>query len=144
MKIKIYSAASVALLILLASCATMPPNQKAGVVVGNLYKFSSPKLDSSLYVKFLPPREDKNELLFATLPNTQAVNDISAGQPNVFKQSWYNVDDKGRVSFRYYQKGNFQTLVEHHKYFISGQQQGATASFRYRLDFKRATVVNSQ
>lgn len=131
----------VIVLTLLASCASVPPNEKAGVTIGALYKFSSTKLDSSLYVKFLPESGGKQGLLFTTLPNSQKVSDISTEQSNVFKKSSYNVDKEGRVSFRYYQTGSFKELVKHHKYFISGQQNGDTSAFSYRLDFKQAKIV---
>ena len=142
MKRIFYLSLTLVSLAFISACATLPNNERAGVTIGTLYKFSSPKLDSSLYVKFLPAEGKDNALLFATFPNSQPVNDLHAGDKDVYKQDWYNVSRDGSVSFRYYEKGNFRELMKHHKYFSSGSQNGDTSSFHYRLDFTRAVVVS--
>lgn len=126
----------------LTSCASIPLNEKAGVEIGTLYKFSNPKLDSTLYVKFLPVNENGSPLLFATKPNNIKVKDISLGEDGVFEKNYYGVDDRGRVLFRFRQKGLFKDLLPSHRYIRSGQQNGDISSFSYRLDFKNSQIVN--
>lgn len=128
-------------LTVLAACASTPPNKRAGVTVGTVYKFSNPRLDSSLYVKFLPAVKGKSGLLFAIFPNSKVVKDIKASESGVFKQDWYSVTDDGFVSFRCHEKDNYRKRLELLKYATAADQFRHDWSFWYRLNFKHAEIV---
>lgn len=123
----------------LVACAHVPPHQKVGVEIDTLYKFDHPRLDFSLYVKFLPVDEDEKSgrLLFTTLPKGQDITDIKHGDPKVFLQEWFIVS-KGEVVFRYRQKGRMKELVKDHPFFTSGSSYKGESSLRYTLNFNEA------
>lgn len=134
---------SLVLFALVVGCAALiPPHQRAGVEIGKIYKFSSPKLNASLYVKFLPETEKNNPVLFGTFNNDKIVKDLKLGEDGVYTRPYFQVSDEGVVTFRYYSKERkIEELVKLHPYFVSGGQYGDEAAVQYRLNFKYATIV---
>ncbi len=129
------------LIIIISACAGKNPFQQANLETGVNYKFSNPTLNSSLYVKFLSGREKIKGLLFKTANNAEPVNLLEYGAPGVYHQEIYSVSERGKVSFRFFEEGLFETLLRHHQYASSGGQQEDISMFRYRLDFRRATKI---
>lgn len=135
---------SLFVLALVVGCAAIiPPHQQAGVEVGKLYKFSNPKLDTSLYVKFLPLAGKEKPVLFGTFNNNRVIKDLELGEEGVFTRPYFQVSDSGVVTFRYYSKEKtIEELVPLHPYFVSGGQYGDEAAVQYRLNFKYASIVD--
>ncbi len=134
---------SLVLITLVVGCAALiPPHQRAGVEIGKIYKFSNPKLNASLYVKFLPETEKNNPVLFGTFNNDKIVKDLKLGEDGVYTRPYFHVSDKGVVTFRYYSKERkIEELIKLHPYFVSGGQYSDEAAIQYRLNFKYATIV---
>ena len=128
----------VCLFSILTACATTNPLEEANILTNVIYKFINPTLSTTLYVKLLPPDGEKNELLFKTARNDEYVNSLELDAPGVFHQKYYQVDPRGKISFRHFQEGLFDSLLRFHQYAGSGSQQENIAMFRYRLDFRKA------
>jgi hypothetical protein len=128
----------VCLLSILSACATPNPLEEANIQTGVIYKFINPTLSTSLYVKLLPPNGDKNELLFKTARNNELVNSLELGGPGVKHQKAYHVSSRGKIRFRFFEEGLYETLLRDHQYSGYGSQQDNVTIFRYRLDFRKA------
>ena len=124
---------------ILAACATPNPLEEANIQTDVIYKFTNPTLSTSLYVKLLPPDGEKNELLFKTARNDETVNSLEVDATGVFLQKYYQVGPRGKINFRHFQEGLFESLLRYHQYAGSGGQQENIAMFRYRLDFRKAS-----
>ena len=128
----------VCLISMLIACATSNPLREANIQTDVVYKFTNPTLSTSLYVKLLPPDGDKNELLFKTARNDEFVNSLELNGPGVYHQKSYHVSPRGKLSFRFFEEGLFESLLRFHQYSSFGSQQDNVAFFRYRLDFRKA------
>jgi len=123
---------------MLTACATTSPLEEANLQANVIYKFTNPTLNTSLYVKLLPPGGERNELLFKTARNNEAVNSLELGGPGVKHQKTYLVSSRGKIRFRYFEEGLYENLLRDHQYSGYGSQQDNITIFRYRLDFRKA------
>ena len=125
---------------LLSACATTSPLEESGIQTNVIYKFTNPTLSTSFYVKLLPPDGEKNELLFKTVRNNELVNSLELDGPGVKHQRFYQVSSRGKIRFRFVEEGQYETLLRDHQYSGYGSQQENVTIFRYRLDFRKATL----
>ncbi|MCP4494932.1 MAG: hypothetical protein GY820_47675 [Gammaproteobacteria bacterium] len=127
--------------ILLAACAGTNPLQQANIETNVVYRFTNPTLSTSLYVKLLPTGGKIGELLFKTAMNEDHVYRLAMGELNVLHQKGYHVSERGKISFRFFEEGLFESLLAHHQYASSGGQDDNISMFRYRLDFRKAEKI---
>ncbi len=132
---------TILIVIALAACTSKSPLQQANIETNVIYKFTNPTLSTSLYVKLLPPDGDTGELLFKTTKNQERVYKLEMGGPNVLHQKGYHVSERGKLTFRFFEEGLFESLLAHHQYASSGGQDGSISMFRYRLDFRKAERI---
>ncbi|MCP3690277.1 MAG: hypothetical protein GY784_17885, partial [Gammaproteobacteria bacterium] len=59
----------------------------------------------------------------------------------VLYQKGYHVSERGKLTFRFFEEGLFESLLAHHQYASSGGQDGNISMFRYRLDFRKAERI---
>lgn len=130
----------VCLLSILGACATTNPLEEANIQTDVIYKFTNPTLNTILYVKLLPPDGEKNELLFKTARSNETVNSLELGAPGVKHQKYYQVSSRGKIRFRFVEEGLYENLLRDHQYSGYGSQQESVTIFRYRLDFRKATL----
>jgi len=128
-------------LLLLVACATVDPLEEAGIEHSVVYKFANPTLNTTLYVKLLPPTAKGGELLFKTTRNENIVNSLEIGQSGVNHQKGYLATERGKISFHFIEEGLFEELMRSHQYSRYGSQQDNVSVFRYRLDFRRAVKM---
>ena len=125
---------------ILTACATTNPLEEANIQTNVIYKFINPTLSTSFYVKLLPPDGEKYELLFKTARNDEYVNSLELGDPGVKHQRFYQVSSRGKIRFRFVEEGLYENLLRDHQYSGYGSQQENVTIFRYRLNFRKATL----
>jgi len=127
--------------IMITACASVSPLEQANIETDVIYKFINPTLSTSLYVKILPVKSEDKGLLFKTVKNSETVDSLEIGAPGVYHQKSYFVSERGKVSFRFFEQGLFESLLKFHQYTVFGSQQEKYAAFRYRLDFRKAIKI---
>ncbi len=132
---------TILMVVAVAACASKSPLQQANLETNVIYKFTNPTLSTSLYVKLLPADGNLGELLFRTAKNEERVSKLEMGGPNVLHQKGYHVSERGKLTFRFFEEGLFESLLAHHQYASSGGQDENISMFRYRLDFRKAERI---
>ncbi len=132
---------NILVVVALGACASKSPLQEANIETNVVYKFTNPTLSTSLYVNLLPTDGDIGELLFRTAMNEERVYKLEMGGLNVLHQKDYHVSERGKVTFRFFEEGLFESLLAHHQYASSGGQDDNISMFRYRLDFRKAEKI---
>ena len=150
MKKVIYSSLLLFLAIVFASCAasgySVGDYQNAHIAKDGFYKFSHPKLDSSLIVKVSTHQDEKTHMpkkMFSMLTMKNDSNNFkfSDADENVIIWPFYSISKENQVSTRISEKGNFEDLVKRHPYFISAGSYNGEVGFSYRLDFSQAQFL---
>lgn len=130
-------------LFFLVSCSSTSNFEKAGLVPSTYYKFSSSRINKSLYIKILPQSSDgKYPLIFKTIDNNEEFKPFVKGEEGVYFHPNFFVGSDGKVSFRIFESDSYLNKRQNHPYHSSGSNEGENkSSFRYSLDFKKAVVV---
>ena len=127
------------LLPLLAGCAAGPTTfEKLKIKPQTIYRFNNPTLNSILYLRFLPPTEESQELLFKNASKSERVTSLEIGMPGVIHQKSYLLTERGKVHFNVLVVGLYEELIRYHQYSNYGIQQDEMSAFKYRLDMRRA------
>lgn len=150
MKKVIYSSMLWLLVIVFASCAasgySVGDYQNAHIAKDGFYKFSHPKLGSSLIVKVLTYQDEKTntpkkKFSMLTMKNDSNSFKFKDTDENVIIWPFYSISKENLVSTRISEKGNFEDLVKRHPYFISAGSYKGEVGFSYRLDFSQAQFI---
>jgi hypothetical protein len=126
--------------LLISACASPTPFEEARLQANTVYKFSKQTSNYSLYLKFLPPTEDSQTLLFKTVLNSEPIGSFRIGDPGVYHQKAYEVSARGKVRFVVVEEGLYEELLLKHQYSHYGSQRESATFFRYLLDMRRAWV----
>ena len=130
-----------ALAVFISACASGPtPFEEANLQPHTIYKFSNQTSNHSLYLKFLPPTKDSQELIFKTVLNSESIGSFRIGDPGVYHQKSYEVNNRGKVRFLVIEPGLYEEVLRKHQYSHFGIQQEDVAIIRYQLDMRRALV----
>jgi hypothetical protein len=131
---------TLALAALISACVSPTPFEEARLQANTVYKFSKQTSNQSLYLKFLPPTEDSQALLFKTVLNSEPIGSFRVGDPGVYHQKAYEVSARGKVRFLVIEEGAYEELLLKHQYSHYGSQRDSATLFRYQLDMRRAWV----
>lgn len=127
--------------VFISACASNPtPFEEARLQPDTIYKFSNQTSNFSLYLKFLPPTEDSQQLLFKTVLNSESIGSFRIGDPDVYHQKSYEVNARGKVRFLVIEPGLYEELLPKHQFSHYGSQREDMTIFRYQLDMRRALV----
>lgn len=129
-----------ALAVIISACASPTPFEEARLQPNTVYRFSKQTSNQSLYLKFLPPTEGSQELLFKTILNSEPIGSFRIGDPGVYHQKAYEVTARGKVRFVVAEEGLYEELLLKHQYSHYGSQIEGATIFRYQLDMRRAWV----
>ena len=124
----------------ISACASPTPFEEAKLQPLAIYKFSKQTSNYSLYLKFLPPDDDSQALLFKTVLNSESVGSFRIGDPGVYHQKSYEVNARGKIRFLVIEPGLYEELLRKHQYSHYGVQKDELTIFRYQLDMRRALV----
>lgn len=130
----------IVLVAFISACASPTPFEEARLQANTVYKFSKQTSSHSLYLKFLPPTKDSQELLFKTVLNSESTGSFRIGDPGVFHQKSYEVSPRGKVRFLVIEEGLYEELLPNHQYSHYGSQRESATIFRYQLDMRRAWI----
>lgn len=129
-----------ALTVFISACASPTPFEEARLQANTVYKFSKQTSSHSLYLKFLTPTEDSQELLFKTVLNSAPIGSFRIGDPGVYHQKEFEVTARGKVRFLVIEEGPYEELLLKHQYSHYGSQRESATIFRYQLDMRRAWI----
>lgn len=121
--------------------------KNANIAKDGIYEFNNPRIEkSNLLVKIKTvidekTGKEKKEFYMLTVDKNSKNYDFNENDSNVIKWAFYNIDEKGVVSTRIYEKGTFEELQSKHPYFISANSVKGETSFRYSLNFAEAKFI---
>ena len=127
--------------LILAACANPKPFEEAKLQADKIYMFKNQTSNYSLYLKFLPPEDDNQALLFKTVLNSESVGSLRIGDPGVYHQKSFEVNNRGKVRFLVTEPGLYEELLPKHQYSHYGSQRDEMTIFRYQLDMRRAFIA---
>jgi hypothetical protein len=126
--------------VFISVCASPIHCEDARIQPNTVYRFSKQTSNHSLYLKFLPPTEDSQTLLFKTALNSQPIGSFRASAPGVYLQKAHEVSVRGKVCFLLIEEGPYEELLLKHQHSHYGSQREHATIFRYQLDIRHAWV----
>ena len=125
----------------ISACASGPtPFEEANLHPNFIYKFSNQTSNHNLYLMFLTPTEDSQELLFKTVLKSESIGSFRVGDPGVYHQKKYEVNARGKLRFLVIEPGLYEEVLAKHQYSHYGIQREDVAVFKYQLDMRRAFI----